>query len=90
VVTNASLSAADLAKVRVLESSMKGKRHQLAVGIRNARGAILASTDDHITWGPDFLKGMLPCFEDESVGAVGPTISAVIPKERQDKNIITP
>ncbi|KAE9364312.1 glycosyltransferase family 2 protein [Stipitochalara longipes BDJ] len=90
VVANASLSDADFAKVKVIESPTKGKRPQLAVGIRNAKGAIIASTDDHISWSPEFLKGMLPCFENETVGAVGPTISAVISKDRQDSNIITP
>ncbi|KAN0099403.1 glycosyltransferase family 2 protein [Hyaloscypha variabilis] len=90
VVANASLSAADFAKVKVLTSTTKGKRVQLAVGIRHAKGTIIASTDDHISWGPDFLKGMLPCFEDETVGAVGPTMTAAIPNDRQSSDIITP
>jgi hypothetical protein len=49
-VANASLSAADFAKVTVLESAMKGKRAQLSLGIRHAKGTLLATPDDHISW----------------------------------------
>jgi len=90
VVTNASLSAVDFAKVTVLVSATKGKRAQLDMGIRHAKGSILTTVDDHIYWDPDFLNAMLPCFEDETVGAVGPTTKPIIPKERQSRDIITP
>jgi cellulose synthase/poly-beta-1,6-N-acetylglucosamine synthase-like glycosyltransferase len=90
VVLSAKLSELDLAKVTVLCAPEKGKREQLAVGIKAARGSIIVGTDDHITWHPDFLKCMLPCFEDKSVGAIGPMIEPIIPEERRDADIITP
>ena len=48
-VANASLSAADFAKVTVLESAMKGKRTQLSLSIRYAKGTLLATPDYHIS-----------------------------------------
>ena len=90
VVANASLSPSDFAKVTVLESVVKGKRAQLDVGFRFAKGSVIAMVDDHISWNPDFLRGMLPCFEDHRVGAVGPTIKPVIPEERHNEYVITP
>jgi glycosyltransferase involved in cell wall biosynthesis len=90
VVSNAKLSPQDLAKISVMSSPVKGKRAQLSIGIKAARGSILATPDDHIAWHPDFLKGMLPCFEDDRVGAVGPMIEAIIPEHRRDADIITP
>lgn len=90
VVANALLSSADLAKITVLESATKGKRAQLAVGIQHAKGEILATPDDHISWPASFLKAMLPCFDDKKVGAVGSTVKPIIPPERQYCDIITP
>jgi hypothetical protein len=66
-VANASLSAADFAKVTVLESVTKGKRAQLSLGIRHTKDTLLATPDDHISSDPNFLNGMLPCFDDETV-----------------------
>ena len=90
VILNAITSPEDFAKINLLVSPEKGKRAQLSVGLRAARGEVLALVDDHIMWHTDFLKGMLPCLEDESVGAVGPMIIPMIPHERQDVNVITP
>lgn len=89
-VANASLSAADFAKVTVLESTPKGKRAQLSLGIRHAKGTTLATSDDHISYDRNFLNGMLPCPDDETVGAAGPTIKPVISKDRQSRDVITP
>ena len=48
-VANDSLSAADFDKVTVLESATKGKRARLGLGIRHAKGTLLATPDDHIS-----------------------------------------
>jgi hypothetical protein len=58
VVANASLSAADFAKVTVRESAMKSKRAQLSLGIRHAKDTLLA-TPMTISLGLEFfLNGM--------------------------------
>ncbi|PMD53059.1 glycosyltransferase family 2 protein [Hyaloscypha bicolor E] len=75
-VANTSLSAADFAKVTVLESTPKGKRAQLSLGIRHAKGTTLATSDDHISYDRNFLNGMLPCPDDET--------------DRQSRDVITP
>jgi glycosylphosphatidylinositol transamidase (GPIT) subunit GPI8 len=49
-VANASLSAADFDKVTVLELATKGKRARLGLGIRHAKGTLVATLDDHISW----------------------------------------
>lgn len=90
VVANAGLSKSDFAKVTVLVSETKGKRIQLITGLANVKSKFVANVDDHIAWGPEFLKHMLPCFENKKVGAVSPSIEAIIPEERQDSNVITP
>lgn len=90
VVADADLAPSDYAKVTILASPVKGKRAQMAAGIPEVHGSIIANVDDHITWHPDFLRSMLPCLEDERLGAVGPTIEGVIPEDRQDAKIITP
>lgn len=90
VVANAELSESDLAKVTVLVSEIKGKRMQTITGLAHVHGSIIANVDDHITWHPEFLKHMLPCFDNERVGAASPTIEAIIPEHRRDPNVITP
>ncbi|KAI4600938.1 hypothetical protein KJ359_013101 [Pestalotiopsis sp. 9143b] len=90
VVANAELSESDLAKVTVLVSEIKGKRMQTITGLAHVHGSIIANVDDHITWYPEFLKHMLPCFDNERVGAASPTIEAIIPEHRRDPNVITP
>lgn len=90
VIANADLSAQDFAKITVVASLVKGKRAQTVAGIQEVKGTIIANVDDHITWHPDFLKSMLPCFVDERLGAAGPTIEAVIPEDRCDEKVITP
>lgn len=90
VVANADLSDTDFAKVRVFASPIKGKRMQMITGLQHVNGDIIANVDDHITWPSEVFEHMLPCFEDENLGAAGPTIEAVIPEDRQDANVITP
>ncbi|ETS82027.1 hypothetical protein PFICI_07029 [Pestalotiopsis fici W106-1] len=90
VVENAELSDSDLAKVIIIASAVKGKRAQMVAGIQHARGDIIANVDDHITWHPRLLENMLPCFEDEFMGAVGPAIEGVIPDDRRNEKVITP
>jgi cellulose synthase/poly-beta-1,6-N-acetylglucosamine synthase-like glycosyltransferase len=77
-------------RVVILTSPEKGKRAQLRFGIQAARGRIIASVDDHITWHPEFLRYTLPCFEDASIGACGTPIKTTIPPSRRFSKIITP
>ncbi|KAH6661292.1 hypothetical protein BKA67DRAFT_654414 [Truncatella angustata] len=90
VVDNAQLTPADFEKVTIVASPEMGKRPQLVLGINNARGSVFGLVDDHIAWGPRFLEAMLPCFQDQRVGAISPEIDAIIPEERRNPDIISP
>ena len=90
IVRSVRLSEEEQQKVLVLMSREKGKRAQLRWGIEAASGKIIASVDDHITWHPEFLKNMLPCFGDPSVGACGAPVNTSIPEGRRDENVISP
>ncbi|PVH73701.1 glycosyltransferase family 2 protein [Cadophora sp. DSE1049] len=69
--------------------SAEGARKQLLAGVLEAEGEIIATSDNHILWGPQYLDHMLPCFDDPRVGAAGPQITVNIPKERQHPDKIT-
>ncbi|KAK0101588.1 hypothetical protein ONS95_006752 [Cadophora gregata] len=66
----------------------EGARKQLLTGALKAEGEIIATSDNHVLWGPEYLNHMLPCFDDRRVGAAGPQITVNIPKERQNPNKI--
>ncbi|RYP71121.1 hypothetical protein DL771_005055 [Monosporascus sp. 5C6A] len=90
LIKSAGLSREEQQKIRLLTAARKGNREQLACGIRAARGAIIATTDDHTGWPPTYLRHMLPCFEAAHVGAAGPPIGVHVPAERQSTDVITP
>ncbi|KAH9212946.1 nucleotide-diphospho-sugar transferase [Leptodontidium sp. 2 PMI_412] len=69
-------------KIRIIVAN-KGARNQFIAGVLKAKGEIVATSDDHILWGPEYLANMLPCFDDPKVGAAGPQIGIHIPKERE-------
>ena len=48
-------------------TSAEGARIQLHAGVQKAEGEIIATTDNHILWGPGYLHHMLPCFDDSRV-----------------------
>ncbi|XMA14017.1 hypothetical protein WAI453_006808 [Rhynchosporium graminicola] len=74
-------------KIKIVVS-VQGAREQLMTGVQHAKGDIIATTDNHIMWPKTYLAYMLPCFDDPRVGAAGPPIAVLIPKERQNANEI--
>ena len=38
-----------------------------SLGIMEAKGTIIATSDNHIFWSRNYLENMLPCFEDVKV-----------------------
>ncbi|KAE9366737.1 glycosyltransferase family 2 protein [Stipitochalara longipes BDJ] len=87
IVNEAVLEGIDRSKVKILVSEM-GARNQLMKGVWEAKGKIIATSDNHIFWSRNYLINMLPCFEDADVGAAAPEIKVYIPEERRAK--ITP
>ncbi|RYP62401.1 hypothetical protein DL770_009600 [Monosporascus sp. CRB-9-2] len=61
------------ARIRALiESAGLPREEQQKIRLLTAaRGAIIATTDDHIAWPPTFLRHTLLCFEDAHVGGSG-------------------
>lgn len=82
----------DTSKVRIFQAPKEpgGFRGQLAHGLRQARGKIIAKVDGQIEWPDDYLVHMLPCFEDEEIGSAGGNIFAYISKECQHPDRVTP
>ncbi|KAF1352243.1 nucleotide-diphospho-sugar transferase [Delphinella strobiligena] len=70
-----SLFAANLLSQVILLSVEKlEKRQQMTTALRKAvSGDICCFADDDVQWPSTFLPTMLACFEDESVGAAGPS-----------------
>lgn len=75
-------------KIRIIVSEKPGKREQLKTGIPHAQGRILALSDDDTYWGPEFLKYMLACFENNHVGGAGGAQSAHVLPEHQHADVI--
>ena len=46
------------------------KRHQIYRAVRLAQTSIIVLADDHVFWGPDFLKSALAPLEDARIGGV--------------------
>ncbi|KUI65423.1 hypothetical protein VM1G_01258 [Cytospora mali] len=87
-----NLTDEDRAKIKVfhLKEGILGQRLQHAVGFEKATGKIMAVTDDQILWSQHTLERMLPCFEDDQVGAAGGPLGVYLPPERRNPNVITP
>jgi hypothetical protein len=66
VVNEAVSEVVDGATVKIIVSE-KGPRVQLMAGIMEAKGKIIAVSDNHIFWSRNYLINMLPCFEDPKV-----------------------
>ena len=79
----------DPTKIRIVTSE-KGIRLQFIRGINEAKGSIIAKSDDQILWSPTFLTHMLAPFEDPKIGAVAPPVVVNIPESRRSQEVITP
>ena len=58
-------------RIRVVVVVPPGKRHALAVGVREARSDVAVLTDSDTMWGDGFLANLLAGFADPTVGGVG-------------------
>jgi len=58
-------------RIRIIVVMPPGKRHALAVGVREARFDVAVLTDSDTIWEPGFMEKVLAGFADESVGGVG-------------------
>ncbi|KAL4406327.1 glycosyltransferase family 2 [Colletotrichum abscissum] len=80
----------DADKIVILCAPLANKRVQLVVGVKAARGSILALVDDDVYWrAAGVLPYLLAPFENAKVGAVAGIQSAEIRTDRQDPNVIT-
>lgn len=58
-------------EITILLSPIANKRHQVAAAIPHVQTSIIVLLDDHVLWGPNFLRTALAPFENEKIGAVG-------------------
>ncbi|ROT37738.1 hypothetical protein SODALDRAFT_325276 [Sodiomyces alkalinus F11] len=80
----------DRDKILMLCAPLANKRYQLVIGVKAARGRILALVDDDVYSRVDStVPYLLAPFEDTEVGAVAGIQSAEIPSDRQDERVIT-
>ena len=63
--------ARDDQRTRVIVVEPPGKRHALAVGVRQARSDVAVLTDSDTMWQEGFLAKLLMGFADPAVGGVG-------------------
>ncbi|KAL0931201.1 N-acetylglucosaminyltransferase [Colletotrichum truncatum] len=77
-------------RISLMTADYANKREQLVVGIKEAKGKILALVDDDAFWGYEVLPSLLAPFEDNNVGGAVGKQSAHIPKSRRDPAVITP
>lgn len=78
------------AKIRIIYAQRASKREQFNLGVQETSGSIIVNVDDHILWPETLLENTLPCFDDDSVGAVGTPLAIHIPRERRNDRDITP
>ena len=71
IVNEAALEGMDCTKVKVLVSE-KGVRKQLMRGVWEAKGRIIATSDNQTFWSRSYLVNMLACFEDAIVSQDDP------------------
>ncbi|KAK5651644.1 hypothetical protein OQA88_11819 [Cercophora sp. LCS_1] len=55
----------------ISRTQIASKREQVAHAIPLIRTQLTVLLDDHVFWGPNFLRSLVAPFEDESVGLVG-------------------
>ncbi|KAH8807679.1 nucleotide-diphospho-sugar transferase [Xylogone sp. PMI_703] len=72
--------------IKLISTSLAGKRRQLAQGIKEAQGSIIVLADDDVFWPPKFLQLVLACFENPKAGGVGTMHRGRLPF---DKNELT-
>ncbi|KAJ3941540.1 uncharacterized protein N0V96_008252 [Colletotrichum fioriniae] len=78
-------------RISVMTAEYASKRYQMAVGIEEAKGKILALVDDDAFWGTlETLPYLLAGFEDPKVGGVTGKQSALINSDRRNPAVITP
>ncbi|KAK2035099.1 family 2 glycosyl transferase [Colletotrichum zoysiae] len=78
-------------RISVMTADYASKRHQMVVGIKQAKGKILALVDDDAFWNTlQVLPHLLAPFEDPKVGGSFGKQSAHIPVKRRDPAVITP
>lgn len=71
-------------RVKVMAISHASKRDQVFAAIQEVQtSTIIALADDHVFWGPHFLRASLAPFEDHRIGAVGTNVSYIT-----DENIL--
>lgn len=58
-------------KVQIIAITEPSKRKQIFAAIQQVNTSIIALADDHVFWGPNYLKASLAPFEDPGIGAVG-------------------
>jgi cellulose synthase/poly-beta-1,6-N-acetylglucosamine synthase-like glycosyltransferase len=58
-------------QITVIAIAEASKRKQIFAGLQDVQTEIVALADDHVFWGPDYLKSALAPFEDPSIGGVG-------------------
>ncbi|KAI0476476.1 nucleotide-diphospho-sugar transferase [Xylariaceae sp. FL0804] len=89
--TTLALPPAQCKKISLLSvGPCANKRAQMIKGVNAATGSIIATVDDHIMWEYTFLEYTLSCFDDPTVGGVGPMNGVYIPPERRHEAVITP
>jgi hypothetical protein len=57
-------------KIIILIAPMANKRQQIAIGVKAAKGKIIALVDDDAYWGAATAPYLLAPFENEAVGSV--------------------
>ncbi|KAK1975622.1 family 2 glycosyl transferase [Colletotrichum cereale] len=78
-------------RISVMTAEYASKRYQMVVGIKQAKGKILALVDDDAFWNTlQVLPYLLAPFEDPKVGGSFGKQSALIPFKRRDPAVITP
>ncbi|KAK1850652.1 polysaccharide synthase [Colletotrichum chrysophilum] len=77
-------------RISLMTADVANKREQLLVGIKHAKGKILALVDDDAFWKCQVLPHLLAPFEDPKVGGAVGKQSAHFPVCRRNPNVITP
>lgn len=65
---------------KLIITKVPGKRPALALGIKKAKGEIVALVDSDTLWEKDVIKNALPPFNDKKMGGVGTYQNVLNPK----------
>ncbi|OHF03671.1 glycosyltransferase family 2 [Colletotrichum orchidophilum] len=77
-------------RISVEIAEYASKRYQMVVGIKQAKGKVVALVDDDAFWGTLVLPYLLAGFEIPKIGGVTGKQSANISAERRNPAVITP